>query len=53
MTDNQVRNPDCTWSEVIPEPIHWGLLPWLWKRLTGWRDEYGRPAQRLTWKDTQ
>lgn len=33
------------WVEVIPEPFHWGLIPFLWKRLTGYRDAYGRKAQ--------
>jgi hypothetical protein len=35
---------------AIPEPFYYGFLPWLWKRLTGWRDAYGRPAQRMTWR---
>lgn len=33
-----------------PEPFYYGLVPWLWKRLTGWRDPYGRKAQLLGWK---
>jgi hypothetical protein len=44
------------WVEAIPEPFYWGLFPWIWKRLTGWRDEYGRKAQLLNpfeifWED--
>jgi len=33
------------WVESIPEPYYWGLFPWIWKRLTGYRDSYGRKAQ--------
>ena len=32
------------WEEAIPEPFSYGLFPWLWRRLTGWRDAYGRKA---------
>ncbi|MDP1702621.1 MAG: hypothetical protein Q8L53_16915 [Aestuariivirga sp.] len=32
---------------AVPEPFYWGLLPWIWKRLTGYRDQYGRKAQLL------
>lgn len=32
------------WEPAIPEPFSYGLFPWLWRRLTGWRDEYGRKA---------
>jgi hypothetical protein len=28
-----------------PAPFYYGFLPWLWLRLTGWRDENGRRAQ--------
>lgn len=34
---------------AVPEPFYWGLLPWLWKRMTGWRDQYGRKAA-LFWE---
>lgn len=37
------------WEPAIPEPFYWGLFPWIWKRLTGWRDEYGRRAY-LFWE---
>ncbi len=45
-TDNwpRVRGDDGNWYPAIPEPYYWGLLPFLWKRLTGWRDPYGRKA---------
>lgn len=36
-------------GEAVPEPFYWGLLPWLYRRLTGWRDEYGRKAQFIGW----
>ena len=50
MTDKIMQqNDDGTWSEAIPMPFYYGLFPWLWKRLTGWRDEYGRKAQ-LYWE---
>lgn len=32
------------WGRAIPEPFHYGLIPWVLKRLTGWRDAYGRKA---------
>ena len=45
---NQQYNPETgQWEEAIPEPYYWSLFPWLWKRLTGWRDAYGRKAQLL------
>ena len=47
--ENMQQNADGTWSPAIPEPYYYGLIPWLWKRLTGWRDEYGRKAQ-LFWE---
>ena len=42
------QNKDGTWSRAIPSPYYYGLFPWAWKRLTGWRDEYGRKAQLLS-----
>ena len=33
------------WVMAEPEPYYWNLPTWAWKRLTGWRDEYGRKAQ--------
>lgn len=49
-TTAYIRLPNGQIASAIPEPFFWGLLPWLWKRLTGWRDAYGRPAQRMTWR---
>lgn len=44
----QKFNPSTQrWEEAIPEPFYWGLIPWAWKRLTGWRDRHGRKAQLL------
>lgn len=30
---------------AIPEPYYYSLPVWIWKRLTRWRDAYGRKAQ--------
>lgn len=39
------------WEEAIPSPFYHGLIPWLWLRLTGYRDAYGRKAQLfLPWQ---
>ena len=45
----QRQRSDGTWQASIPEPYYWGLLSWMWKRLTGWRDSHGRKAQ-LFWE---
>jgi hypothetical protein len=45
----QQLNPHTgQWEPAIPMPYSYRLLPWLWKRLTGWRDAYGRKAD--LWK---
>lgn len=49
-TATYTRLPDGRLIPAIPEPFSYGLLPWLWKRLTGWRDAYGRPAQLIGWR---
>ena len=42
-------NPDTgRYEPAIPVQYPHGLLPWLWLRLTGWRDAYGRKA--ALWK---
>ena len=55
MTIQQFNTETGQWEEAIPAPYPWALLPWIWKRLTGWRDEYGRKAQLLNpfeaWED--
>ena len=52
MSDTSQYNPETgRWEPVIPLPYYYGLLPWAWKRLTGWRDEYGRKAERLELRD--
>jgi len=33
------------WTPATPEPYAFGLISWAWKRLTGWRDAYGRKAK--------
>lgn len=35
------------YEDCVPEPFFYGFIPWLWLRLTGWRDEHGRKAQLL------
>ena len=46
---NSQQNENGEWVEAVPLPYYYGLFPWLWKRLTGWRDQYGRKAQ-LFWE---
>lgn len=36
-------------TSLVPEPFYWGFFPWVWKRITGYRDNYGRKAQ-LFWE---
>lgn len=43
------QNPDGSWSEAIPMPYYFGLRRFLWRRLVGWRDEFGRKAQFIGW----
>lgn len=33
------------WEKAIPSPYYHGIFRWLWLRLTGYRDAYGRKAQ--------
>lgn len=42
------ENEAGEWEQAIPMQYSYRLLPWLWKRLTGWRDAYGRKAD--LWK---
>ena len=45
------NNKTGFWETAIPCPYYFSLLPWMWRRLTGWRDEYGRKAQlMLPWE---
>lgn len=50
--DVMALNPETgRWYPAIPEPFYFGLFPWAWRRLTGYRDEYGRKAQlMLPWE---
>lgn len=35
----------------IPAPFYWGLFPWVWLRLSGYRDHYGRKAAFIGWRE--
>jgi hypothetical protein len=37
------------WEECIPEPYYHGFISYIYKRCTGWRDEYGRKAMFMGW----
>ena len=51
MVETQQYNAETgQWEEAIPLPYPYRFFPWLWKRLTGWRDPYGRKAT-LYWKE--
>lgn len=40
-------NPETgLWENAIPAPYPWPFHTWLWLRLIGWRDQYGRKASR-------
>ena len=45
MSTQQYNEETGKWEEAIPLPYYYSLFPWMWKRLTGWRDAYGRKAQ--------
>lgn len=46
----QKFNPETgAWEQAIPEPYYHGFFVWIWLRMTGYRDEYGRKA-RLFWE---
>jgi len=50
MTDNNTQqlNPKTgQWEPAIPCPYYYSFFPWIWKRLTGYRDAYGRKAYLL------
>lgn len=44
---SKLNNETGQWEPAIPEPYYWGLPPWLWQRVTGYRDAYGRKARLL------
>jgi hypothetical protein len=41
------------WEEAIPLPFYYGLLPFLWLRLTRYRDSYGRKATFIGFKEQE
>jgi len=42
------KNPETgAWEMVLPEPYYYTFFPWLWRRITGHRDAYGRKAQLM------
>lgn len=45
--NQQLNKETGAWEEAVPEPYYYGLLQFLWKRVTGWRDGYGRKAQYI------
>lgn len=49
MSNAQQQNEDGEWVDAIPLPYYYGFFSWAWKRMTFWRDEYGRKAQ-LFWE---
>lgn len=46
-----IRHPDGRLEPAIPEPFYWGLFPWIRRRLTGYRDAYGRKAVFIGWRE--
>jgi hypothetical protein len=39
------QNENGEWVPAVPVAYPWPFHLWIWKRLTGWRDAYGRKAQ--------
>lgn len=37
------------WVPATPAPYYYRPLTWFWKRITGYRDAYGRKAQ-VDWR---
>lgn len=46
----QLNKETGEWEPAIPAPFYFGLFPWVWRRLTGYRDQYGRKAQFIGWR---
>lgn len=47
MTDNVLAfNANSgEWKKAIPAPYYHNIFSWLWLRMTGYRDQYGRKAE--------
>jgi len=46
-----LNNQTGQWEPAIPLPYYHSLFPWLWLRLIGYRDDYGRKAAlMLPWE---
>ena len=45
---NQQLNENGEWVDAIPSPYPYRLPMWIWLRVTGWRDAYGRKAVLMT-----
>ncbi len=43
--DHQYDPPTDSWITAVPLPYPYHLPVWVWKRLIGWRDKYGRKAE--------
>jgi len=51
-TKTEQLNPATgEWEETTPEPYYFGLVPFLWKRVIGWRDKQERKAQFIGWSE--
>ena len=49
--DSSFNKETGQWDEAIPLPFYYGLLPFLWLRLTRYRDSYGRKATFIGFKE--
>ena len=48
-TNETMVEIDGIWVPSLPVPYPHKPIAGLWRRLTGWRDQYGRPAT-IMWK---
>jgi hypothetical protein len=47
----ETMTTETSGHRLLPEPYPHRLLPFIWKRLTGWRDKQGRPAAFIGWRE--